>query len=418
MFPPNLQWIQLEHRAAEILAKQEVYGWQFDVPAAQSLDEELRGELESLKDELISLHPYVAGEVFTPKRPDKTRGYVAGAQFTKLVDFNPTSRDHIAWVIHNFDHKSLPRKTEKGKTVIDETVLKDLGTPKALKFFRLLTLQKQLGLISEGKNAWLRLVRDGRLHHHCSVGAATFRCSHRGPNLAQVPSDLRFRRLFTASPGLVMVGADLQAIELRMLAHYLFPYDSGEFAHNLLNDDIHQVNADKIGISRKLVKTVTYAFLYGASDKKIGLSYDPSLSDAKARTKGKEIRKAFMDAINGLERLSDGVRAKAITHKHVRSIDSRAIPVDSPHKALNYLLQGGAGVVAKQWMIITHDGLRDHNHQLAFVHDELQFETVPEDADNLGKCLELCAEIAGQELGLRLPIAAESKIGPTWADVH
>ena len=57
-----------------------------------------------------------------------------------------------------------------------------------------------------------------------------------------------------------MVGADLSGIELRMLAHYLGRYDGGRYADILLNDDIHQVNADKIGITRRQVKTVTYAF--------------------------------------------------------------------------------------------------------------------------------------------------------------
>jgi len=75
-----------------------------------------------------------------------------------------------------------------------------------------------------------------------------------------------------------MVGADLSGIELRMLAHYLSRYDEGRYADILLNGDIHQVNADKIGISRKLVKNVTYAFLYGAGDVKIGLTYDKLLS--------------------------------------------------------------------------------------------------------------------------------------------
>ena len=55
----------------------------------------------------------------------------------------------------------------------------------------------------------------------------------------------------------------------------------------LLEDDIHQVNADKIGISRKQVKTVTYAFLYGAGDEKIGHSYDPQLSASKRKQKVK-----------------------------------------------------------------------------------------------------------------------------------
>ena len=88
----------------------------------------------------------------------------------------------------------------------------------------------------------------------------------------------------------LMVGADLSGIELRMLSHYLARYDGGRYADILLNGDIHQVNADKIGISSKQVKTVTYAFFYGAGDEKIGHSYDAQLSTAQAKKKGKEIR--------------------------------------------------------------------------------------------------------------------------------
>ena len=82
-----------------------------------------------------------------------------------------------------------------------------------------------------------------------------------------------------------MVGADLSGIELRMLSHYLARYDGGRYANILLNGDIHQTNADKIGITRKQVKTVTYAFLYGAGDEKIGHSFDAQLSPAAAKTK-------------------------------------------------------------------------------------------------------------------------------------
>ena len=93
-----------------------------------------------------------------------------------------------------------------------------------------------------------------------AIATSTHRCAHRNPNLAQVPSDPRFRELFVPSKGMVMVGADLSGIELRMLSHYLARFDGGRYADILLNGDIHQVNADKIGISRKQVKTVTYAF--------------------------------------------------------------------------------------------------------------------------------------------------------------
>jgi len=217
-----------------------------------------------------------------------------------------------------------------------------------------------------------------------------------------------------------MVGADLAGIELRMLAHYLARYDGGRYGDVLLNGDIHQENADKIGISRRLVKTVTYAFLYGAGDKKIGLSYDPQLSDKDATAKGKEIRQAYMDAIPGLEKLVTAVKSKAESG-YIQLCDGRRCPVDGSHKALNYLLQGSAGCVAKLWMVHTHNVIKLNEieaHQLAFVHDELQFECIPEYADTLRSALEISSLTAGESYGLRIPIAAESKVGQTWADVH
>ena len=272
-------------------------------------------------------------------------------------------------------------------------------------------------MISEGVNAWNRLVTsEGRIHHHCSVSTNTFRCAHRKPNLAQVPADKEFRELFTASPGMTMVGADLSGIELRMLAHYLGRYDGGRYADILLNDDIHQVNADKIGITRRQVKTVTYAFLYGAGNIKLGLSFDNTLQPKEASKKGSEIRKAFVAAIEGLSDLLDAVSNKS-SNGYLLACDGRRVLVDSRHKALNYLLQCSAGIVAKRWMVIANDECGAAN-QLAFVHDELQYETHPKNAKKLMDDLERSAKLAGEYYNLRCPIAAEAKQGKTWADVH
>ena len=219
-----------------------------------------------------------------------------------------------------------------------------------------------------------------------------------------------------ATPGQVMVGADLSGIELRMLSHYLARYDGGRYADILLNGDIHQVNADKIGVSRKLVKNISYAFLYGAGDVKIGLTYDKLLSPKQAKQKGAEIRAAYVAAIDGLSDLLNAIQ-NASNRGFVKSIDGRKIILDSPHKALNYLLQSGAGVIAKRWMVLAHDNPFCCS-QLAFVHDELQYECTPEHAEDLRFHLEWSAVRAGEHYNLRVPIAAEGKIGDTWADVH
>ena len=414
------EWVSLEHQVQTILTQQEIHGWRFDEAAAWKLASAITGELRAAEESLRRKHPYVAGAEFTPKRNNRTQGYVEGAPFTRLKDFNPTSRDHISWILQTYYGWNPTQKTTTGKPVIDEVILKEIASPIAMEFLTCLTATKMLGMISQGANAWLKLVTNDRIHHHCSVATNTHRCAHRNPNLAQVPSDSRFRELFIPSPGQVMVAADLSGIELRMLAHYLARYDGGRYADILLNGDIHQVNADKIGISRREVKTVTYAFLYGAGDVKIGTSFDSSLSETQAKRKGKEIRSAFISAIDGLDELLSAIK-KAAERGFIKSIDGRKIQVDSTHKALNYCLQSGAGVVAKRWMVINDQTIKETNlcaSQLAFIHDELQFECSPEHAEDLSTSLVYGAMAAGEQYNLRIKIEAEAKVGDNWAATH
>lgn len=417
--PPLPEWVALEHKVATILAKQEQHGWYFDERSAWQLASSLQQELQDIEEVLRKQHPYVAGNEFTPKRNNSTSGYIEGASFTRLKELNPTSRDHISWILQTHYGWKPTQKTRTGKPIVDEVILTEIGSEISMMFARCLTVTKMLGMLSNGVNAWLKLSTNNRIYHHCSIATATHRCAHRKPNLAQVPSDPEFRKLFTATPGQVMVGADLSGIELRMLAHYLSRYDS-HFADTLLNGDIHQSNADKVGVSRRQIKTITYAWCYGAGDEKIGHSYDPQLSSAKAKKKGKEIRKAFVDAIPGMSDLLEAIDVAA-KRGSVRSIDGRVITLDSPHKALNFLLQSSAGVISRRWIAITHDTINQTKlcaSQLAYIHDELQFECDPSHAGDLQSTLLYSAVAAGEFYKLRVPIEAEAKQGTNWSEVH
>jgi len=422
--PQIPEWVRLEHEVAQILTEQELHGWYFDQRAAWKLASTLRKELEETVELLRNRHPFVAGSDFTPKRNNKTSGYVEGSVFTRLKETNPTSRDHISWILQTFHGWKPTQLTATGKPIIDEIVLKETaasgGPSIALEFLKCLDITKSLGMISEGTNAWLRLCTSAsRIHHHCSVATNTHRCAHRKPNLGQTKSDPEFRKLFQATPGQIMVGADLSGIELRMLGHYLGRW-SNSFTETLLNGDIHQVNADKVGVSRRAIKTISYAFIYGAGNEKIGYSYDPLLTSGQAKKKGKEIREAFVSAIDGLAELLEAIKEKS-KEGYIKAIDGRHIKVDSPHKALNYLLQSSAGIVAKRQMVIVHNHIKQLKlcaSQLAFIHDELQFECHPDHADDLSASLVLAAAEAGEYYNLRVPIAAEAKQGKDWSEVH
>jgi len=417
-FPQIPEPVILEHKIAELMATQKTIGWPFNVRKAQELENTLLNRLESLREAAESICSYVPGNKFTPRRDNKTQGYVKGCEMQRLKDFNPSSREHIAWWFKTFQGWEPQKFTATGKAVIDETVLKEIGSKEALIFLEILVTQKKLGMLSQGQNAWLKLVKNGRLHHSCFIGAATHRMAHSHPNLAQVSADKDCRELFITKPKWKLVDSDLAGIELRMFAHYLARYDGGRYADILLNGDIHQVNADKIGISRRQVKTVTYAFLYGAGNQKLGISYDHLLPPEKAKKKGAEIRKAYMDAIPGLEDLVKATKRVAESGS-IRAIDGRSISVDSGHKSLNFLLQSSAGCIAKRWVLITDQLLTDIKHErYAFVHDEQVLGAPPSSADDVAFACKLAATQTGEYYKLRLPIEADAQIGNNWAEVH
>ena len=76
-------------------------------------------------------------------------------------------------------------------------------------------------------------------------------------------------------------------------------------------------------------------------------------------------------------------------------------------------MQGSAAIIAKRWMVITHDHIKEMGlrcNQLAFIHDELQFESEPEHVDDLKSLLVLSAAEAGEYYNMRIPVAAEAKM--------
>jgi DNA polymerase I-like protein with 3'-5' exonuclease and polymerase domains len=391
----------------------------------------LRSESEELAAQLRDAFPYVAGKSFTPKRDNQGLGYKKGVPFTRLVDFNPTSRDHIAWVFQTWRGWQPEEFTDTGKPRIDESVLLALDAPEAPQFARMLELQKGLGQLSEGKNSWLKQVtRQGRIHHSCSLATNTGRNAHRSPNLGQVSSDPRCRALFGPGDGFVEVGADASGLELRMLGHYLAFFDSGRFADIVVNGDIHQINADAttaalgIEITRKAVKTITYAFLYGAGDEKLGRTVNPLLKGRQASALGKEVRVAFVAAIPGLGPLLESVKARS-KDDTLKALDGRVLYLQGKqHAALNYLLQSAGAIVCKNWVVESYrniDGelrLGIDYTPLGFIHDEIQVAVSPVEVDTVERILTESIVTVGESFKLNVPLASEAKHGSSWADCH
>ena len=414
------QPIETEHELAHIMAWQETSGFPFDIPAAERLESKLRSELDTLSAEMRDTFGFVDGGEFTPKRPNKTRGYVADAPMCRLKEFNPTSRDHVAWAFKVHRGWEPREYTATGRPKIDEKILVDIGTPESLKFARILELQKHLGQLSEGKNAWLKKVgRDKRIHHSCVLNTNTGRMAHMGPNLAQVPSDPEYRALFGPGPGRLQLGADASGLELRCLGHYLAPFDGGKFAREVVEGDIHTLLSNIYGTDRKSGKGVTYCLIYGGGNTKLGLTAGASKSGAAKR--GSEIRSRILDGLAGFKELSGAVKNRASSGV-LRGLDGRPIRLmGKEHAALNYLLQSAGAIICKRWVILTHRALHEAGisfEPLGFIHDEQQLSIRPEDADAVGTIITQSMKAVQHELNFRCDLDSEFQTGNSWADCH
>jgi DNA polymerase I-like protein with 3'-5' exonuclease and polymerase domains len=361
---------------------------------------------------------------------------------TKLLDFNPTSRQHIVWALTTFRGARFTKVTDTGKPKVDEATLSEVRDIALTQdnqqlhdeceiFIRMLTLQKWMGQLSEGANSWFNSIEeDGCIHHSCVLATQTSRNVHRGPNLGQVVSAPWARRLFIPHPGHMMVGCDLEGLELRALGHFLSTYDDNAFADVVVNGDIHQQNADRmttpeVPVSRKIVKNLSYAFIYGSGDARLGHTLRPEFSDAQKKSLGAELRRKFLDAIPGLEPLVAAVKLRVRERGYLLGLDGRPIFCTAEHASLNYLLQSAGAILSKRWCVIAQELLDQAGltynvdyTRCAYVHDEQQFSVVPREAERVAKILVDAAPLAGSYYNFRVPITATSDIGQSWADTH
>ena len=266
--------IDIEHKFAHLMARQEHYGVLFDIEKATRLEETLRKEQITLLDALQSQFKpkwFTDGKVKEAKRssrrkivhpitgrPDwQTTNYVEGAKYQeiKYTEFNPASGAHIIrWLTE--DYGWIPSEfTDAGTPKTDADTLEKLDIEGIETLQRYLMVNKRLTQLIDGKQSLMNNVKsDNRIHGYVdSLGAVTRRCTHNSPNLAQVPANTieygsDFRSLFTVPNGRIIIGADASGLELRVLAHYLYIYDKGEYGEVVLNGDVHWKNTEDAGL--------------------------------------------------------------------------------------------------------------------------------------------------------------------------
>ena len=432
--------LDMEFRTQEICLEQSEKGFNFDHNKALILEQQLifrREELAELISEDLGGDFIMNLGIKVPKRTTQykevLRGkYTKGAAYSKLKlkQFNPNSRSDLATRLVSRCGWKPKEFGKDGKPTLSEEILDTLKYPVTTYISEYLMIDKRLGMLANGHGAWLKLYNEDTQAIHGRVntlGAATSRCSHMKPNLAQIPAvrspwGKECRTLFKAPEGMKLFGTDASGLELRMLAHYMWAFDDGEYADTVLNGDIHTVNQNAAGLdSRDTAKTFIYAKIYGSGIN--GLADTCGMSVSKM----KEVVSNFDKNLPALAQLTSTVKGVIRTRGFVKALDGRHIYCSSEHAALNYLLQSAGTIVCKTWMNRIHEVLeqrdpeyKDYVKQLAFVHDELQiaYDDKKITHEELDKISKDAMTFTQEKLKIRIKLDSDSKSGLNWADTH
>lgn len=461
--------IKLEHEVAWLMSKQEKNGFPFDLNKAKDLEATLRARAGVLTAKLIQIVPRVPDKIFVPKRDNKRLGYKAGVPIQKYKDFNPNSRQQIEWLLRtHYDYSPANidcydvEDTDVDDVDFSQCRLKiddesmsfmkeDPQAPDEVKAVvsileESLMLKKRLGQLADGNNAWLSMIgKDGNIHGSVIPnGAVSGRATHSRPNVAQVPHvgspyGKECRELFRVPDGWWQAGIDACGLELRCLAHFMYKYDGGQYAHTILNGDIHTMNQKAAGLpTRNQAKTFIYAYLYGAGDAKIGKIIGGTAGQ------GKQIKKKFNKAIPAIAKLRQAVenalvypidfksthgKPKVTWKRHfLYGLDRRKLHVRSPHSALNLLLQSAGALICKKWIVTTEERLlaRGLKHGwdgdfslMAWIHDEQQIACRTEEIAKI-----VCEEAqqamrdTQEYFHFHVQLDTEGIIGHNWFDCH
>ena len=197
------------------------------------------------------------------------------------------------------------------------------------------------------------------------IGASTNRYRHIGVcNIARASSvyGKEMRSLFGCGDGMLQVGFDFASLEARVQGHYIMNFDGEELAEQLLAskpNDIHTLNAKKLGIARDQAKSISYMLMYGGSYHKAKTMLGISESEAK------NLVDEYWKAVQPLSDLRDAVTKtwKERGKKYVIGVDGRKINTRSQHSLLNALFQSGGVICAKYTTVFIYQLLEEQGYK-------------------------------------------------------
>ncbi len=402
----------MELPLVRVLAEMELTGVRLDIAALNEAAADMERKMAEIEKEIFEL----AGEEFNVGSPAK----VGEILFVKL----------------QLDPKA--KKTKTGQYSTSEDVLEKLlpKNPIVGKILEYRQIKKLLNTYLTALPAAIN-PETGRVHtNYNQTVTATGRISSSAPNLQNIPvrdeMGRDIRKAFIPSPGNLFLSADYSQIELRLAADFagdetmLEAFREGKDVHAITAAKIyHKPNIEDVTADeRRNAKTANFGILYGISA--FGLSTRLGIPRAEAKKlidnyfkTFPTIHKYMSDAVE-FARDHGYVETKMGRKRRLPDINSKNPVVRgyAERNAINAPMQGLAADIIKTAMVNIFARMverRLRSRMIMQVHDELNFDVVPEELSELQEIV-----VTGMESAYkgRVRLTAECGVGPNWLAAH
>jgi len=259
---------------------------------------------------------------------------------------------------------------------------------------------------------------DGRIHSRFAVlGAVTGRTTSNSPNLQNIAPALR--PIFTADEGMILLGADFDSVEPRVMA--AMSEDAAALAavqaQDVYTETAVQVWGEPARGNKDLRAQAKTAFLavgYGQGGRALSQKLGIPLEDAE------QLKRNFRQQFPAMLAWGRSVVAAAEAGRHQVTGYGRYLPLPQeecptaprPYRAVNWLVQGTAADVLKQVTARVAERLGPQALWVP-IHDELILQ-VPDTAEGRERGLGALAEAMNFDF-CGVPITATPEIvGRRW----
>ena len=359
-------------------------------------------------------------------------------------EFNIGSTKQLGEIMYNELKISSLKKTKKGSFATSASVLEDLAF-KGNEFPKLVLDWRQ---ISKLKNTYSDSLQEHinpktkRVHTSFLLAATTTgRLASSDPNLQNIPiksnDGKEIRKSFVAEKGNILISADYNQIEMRILADLADVKELKKAFKN--NQDIHSLTASQVfnvdikkitSDMRRKAKAINFGIIYGISQ--YGLAKQIMVSNIEAENflnsyfiKFPEIKEYMQETIKFC-RKSGFVSNIFGRRSHITGINDKNYNVRNfqERAAINAPIQGSASEIMRIAMIRLNKKLDDEKYKnckmLLQIHDELIFEIPKNEEKSITKVImdEMISVKDSDLHSFSTPLTVDINTGENWGLLH